>query len=401
MTPFRFMHAADLHLDTPFRGLARIADWLRPVLSDAGLRAWDRLVTATVEEEAQFLILAGDVFDALPTVRARLRLADGVRHLAAHGIEVFWAHGNHDHYGLAPLRMAWPENLRRFPPGDPASYDVVRNGQRLCQVAGISFPTRAVHENYAARLVRDPDAPFAIAVLHANVGGHPGHDNYAPASLADLTASGFDYWALGHIHQQGVLTENPWVVYPGNLQGRHARETGRKGAMRADVDAAGHARVTFRPLNVVRWEVLDVDVSGVDQWDGLEERVVTALTSVTLDDDEEGLVARVRLVGRTPLAREQDVDLDDLAAAVSDDRAVRPFRVIESIEAHWRLPATVEPSDLFREAVAAVRAWDGTPDLIGGPWEKASWLGLDPDAVRARAESLLADLLEEEVPDAN
>jgi exonuclease SbcD len=402
MTPFRFMHAADLHLDTPFRGIGQVADWLVPILRDATLTAWDRLVDATLRNECDFLVLAGDVFDHLtPTLRARFRLRDGIARLGEAGIRVFWAHGNHDFTGSLETGVTWPDNLIRFRSDGPDSVRVERDGQWLCQVAGISYPTQAVQENYARLLARDPLAPWGVAVLHANVGGQPGHDNYAPASVSDLVARGFDYWALGHIHQRTVLAEAPWIVYPGNLQGRHPRETGRKGAYLVEVGEDGTATPRFVPLNVVRWEWLAVDASGVEHWDVLRDRLDDAVAGISLDPDEEGAVVRLTVTGETTLATRSG-DLDELSEELSTSPDVRPFVVVETVDSAWRAPRTyTRPGGLMAEIAAALTRWDGNPESLEGPWRKYPELPWNPEAVRARALRVLAEQLQETVPDAD
>jgi exonuclease SbcD len=405
MTPFRFVHAADLHLDTPFRGLERLADWLSPVLADATLRTWDRLVEATIARGADFLVLAGDVFDhTTPTLRAQFRIRDGLDRLAEAGIPVFWAHGNHDPYATLDTNMEWPSNLVRFPPGKAHTHPVIRHGETLCTVSGISYPTRAVHDNYAALLTRPSEAPWAVAVLHGNVGGQPGHDNYAPASLSDLARQGFDYWALGHIHQHLALANEPWVIYPGNLQGRHPRETGRKGAVLVEVDAGGTARPVFLPLNVVRWEVVTVDVTGLDHVDGVADRAERALRDIHLDSDEEGLLARLFLTGRTPLAAHDIPDLDTVAERLSDATQATPFQFVESIQPHWRPPGSGAPPTGFWAEVLEAMPSGSAGDLralLAGPWERQRDLELDPGYVQDLARRLLAEALGEELPDAD
>jgi DNA repair exonuclease SbcCD nuclease subunit len=397
MTPFTFVHAADLHLDSPQVGIGRTAPFVREMLRDASLEAFNRLVALTEAVDAAALVWAGDVFDhGAPSLRAQFRLKDGAERLLARDVAVFWAHGNHDPVGSLETAVRWPPNVVRFPAGEVTSYPLSREGERLAQVYGISYPSPAVTEPYWRRFVRQDDAPFAIGVLHANVGGDPHHDNYAPAALDDLRRQGFDYWALGHIHRRAVLSEEPWVVYPGNLQGRHVRETGRKGAYVVRVDPAGAVTLDFRPLNVVRWDTVEVDCTGLDSADAVEEACRRKLDALALDPDEAGCVVRLTLTGRTPLAG-QDADWTDLAVQLSDDEPAPAFRWVESVDLRWRRPPEAgEPEGLWAEVVRGLR---------GPEWRtwlpKAPLSTLDADRARDDALRLLALLLDEVEPDAS
>jgi exonuclease SbcD len=396
MTPFTFVHAADLHLDSPQVGIGRTAPFVREALRDASLQAFDRLIALTEAVDAAALVWAGDVFDhGAPSLRAQFRLKDGADRLGARDVTVFWAHGNHDPVGSLETAMRWPPNVVRFPAGEVSSHPLYRGGERVAQVYGISYPAPAVTDPYWRRFVRQDDAPFAIAVLHANVGGDPHHDNYAPAGLDDLRRQGFDYWALGHIHRRAVLSEQPWVVYPGNLQGRHAREMGRKGAYVVHVDPDGSVALDFHPLNVVRWEAVEVDCTGLEAADAVEEACRQALDAVALDPEETGCVVRLTLTGRTPLAG-QETDWNELAVQLSDDDPAPGFRWVESVDLRWRRPPDPgEPEGLWAEVVRGLSESD---------WR--SWLPKVPlppmDAERARADALrlLARRLDEVEPDA-
>jgi exonuclease SbcD len=211
---FSFIHAADLHLDSPFRGFEQITDidesvreYIMGTLRNCTFTAFANIVRACVQNEVDFLVLSGDIFDqACRSLRAQLRFRDAVTELAQRNIKVFVAWGNHDcDDGGAGDRLSWPENVHFFTPGEVGSYEVVRRGREIARVYGISYPRREVSENYALRFRRDSKAPFAVGVLHCNVGGVTGHENYSPCQLSDLLQSRFDYWALGHVHTRRVL----------------------------------------------------------------------------------------------------------------------------------------------------------------------------------------------------
>lgn len=303
MARFRFVHAADLHLDTPFDGLARLGDGVPQVLRDASLQAWDNLVAETIRAEAAFLLLAGDIYDGPQRgLRAQLRFLDGLRRLSAAGIQVFMVHGNHDpvEEGWSAVRD-WPEGVTVFPPGEMGSAPVERDGKRLATVHGISYRQRETTENLALHFPKQAEPGFNVALLHCNLGSHAEHAAYSPCHLDDLRAAAIDYWALGHIHAHEVVSrEQPCVVYPGVLQGRSPKpsEGGAKGAVVVDVADNRVERLEFRPLDVVRFERLTFDIAGIADLAGLRDALEDRAGEAASEADGRSLVLRAVLQGR-------------------------------------------------------------------------------------------------------
>ncbi len=279
---FRFLHMSDVHLDTPFRGIAKAWPDLQRVLQESSFASFRRLVDIAIQETVDFVIVAGDLYDSRDhSMRARLEAARQFARLGRVGIDVYLAHGNHDPFDGDGVR--WPDNVHVFPAGQVSRFEVVRNGQLVTEIQGMSYPESAVKDNWVPAFRPDATSPFHIAVLHTNVDGQPGHDNYAPARLSEMVASGFDYWALGHVHTRAVLAENPWVVYPGNVQGRHINEPGIKGAYVVDVRSPGEVQLTFRAASVVVFERVALDASQVEDEAALAEQVEGAMESLELE----------------------------------------------------------------------------------------------------------------------
>lgn len=303
MARFRFVHAADLHLDTPFDGLARLGAEVPQALRDASLQAWDNLVAETIRAEAAFLVLAGDIYDGPARgLRAQLRFLDGLRRLSQAGIQVFMVHGNHDpvEEGWSAVRD-WPEGVTVFPPGELGSVAVERGGQRLATVHGISYRERETTENLALHFPKEAGPGFNVGVLHCNLGSHAEHAAYSPCHLDDLRAAGTDYWALGHIHAHEVVSrEQPCVVYPGVLQGRSPKpsEGGAKGAVVVDVADNRVEKLEFRPLDVVRFERLTLDVAGIADLAGLRDALENHAEQAARAAEGRSLVLRATLQGR-------------------------------------------------------------------------------------------------------
>lgn len=301
MDELRFIHTADLHLGRPFSGLTRSSPELGKLVGNAAYTAWSRLVQAAVDLQVDFITIAGDVFDnGSPTVRARVAFRDGVLRLHEAGIRVFLALGNHDPLSDFPAMLRSTAGLEVF--GGLPEVKQFRSASFGPSVGihGLSFPKAAIRDNLVTRIRRDPQADFAIGVIHANVAGVPGHDDYAPCSLDDLRASGMDVWCLGHVHKRLVLSSDPLILYPGTLQGAHINETGPHGCVIITVDPSGHASHKFLQVAPVRWEHRDVDVSGFtaaeDVFDSMEE---ACRELVEQQDGLDAYVVRFNLTGRT------------------------------------------------------------------------------------------------------
>jgi DNA repair exonuclease SbcCD nuclease subunit len=346
MAIFRFMHAADLHLDSPFRGLSDVPKPIRDRIRSSTFMALERLVELAISEQVRFVVIAGDVYDLEDrSVRAQLRFQRAMEQLASEGIEVYIAHGNHD--PLSGKHMQWqpPRGIHVFP-GDGVSAHAVhdRSGRLLAHVQGISFATPAVTDNLAGKFRPVDRSVFQIGVLHTNVDGAAEHGNYAPSSRAELVASGIDYWALGHIHARGILHEAPHIVYPGNTQGRSIRETGAKGCYIVDVEEDKAVRMRFHSTDAVRWLQVEVSVEAARSEQEVQERIARELEAIRESADLAGRPAVVRLVlgGRTSLNRllRSSSWLDEAAGEWNREEGRRaesdpdyPFVWVESIRA--------------------------------------------------------------------
>lgn len=301
--PFTFVHAADLHLDSPFKGLSKAPAAVRERARESTFAALRGLCELVEREKADFVVLAGDLYDAADrSLRAQLRLQRALGDMAERGARVFVTHGNHDPESGRQAKLVWPPGVRVFGSAEPECEPAyTRGGELAAYVYGMSYANRSVTDNLALRYRKKDGAPFHVAVLHANVDGDPGHDDYAPCKLEELAASGFDYWALGHVHARKVLREYPHVVYPGNLQGRSVRETGPKGAYVVSVSASGEVETRFRDLADVLWTELPVSIEGMDREQELRDAMLGALEEARREAAGRPVLARIRLEGRGPL----------------------------------------------------------------------------------------------------
>jgi len=306
MKPFRFVHTADLHLDSPFRGLS-LPERLRDVVRDASVRVLDRIVRTAIKEQADFVLVCGDVYDAAErSLRAQLQFLKAAEALADHGIGLFVICGNHDPEAGVRGEWRWPDNTRVFTSGEPQRATALRrDGTPAADVYGVSFRESRETANLARRFrpAAGPTDLYRIAMLHCNVDGQEGHDDYAPCRKTELVSAGFDYWALGHIHSRAVLHERPWIVYPGNPQGRHAKETGPKGVYVVTVDG-GEADLRFEATDEVRWLSRDVVLDERATAQDAHERLRTALALCEAEAEGRSAIVRLHVTAGGGLARD-------------------------------------------------------------------------------------------------
>ena len=295
----KFVHAADLHLDSPLRGLDRYEGAPAEQLRSATRRALENLVALCLEERVDFVLLAGDLYDGgWKDYRTGLFFAAQMSKLRAAEIPVFFVRGNHDAESNITRSLRLPDNVHELSSERPETD--ARTLERLgVAVHGQSFASRAVTDDLAEGYPQALPGLFNLGLLHTCASGRPGHDPYAPCTLETLRHKGYDYWALGHVHAREVLATDPWVVFPGNLQGRHARESGPKGATLVTVEQGRVISAEARALDAVRWAACDVDAGDAQSGDEVVDRVRASLTRALAEAGGRTVAARVTITGTT------------------------------------------------------------------------------------------------------
>lgn len=407
----RFLHVADVHLDTPFAGRS---DELRRRLRDASRQALRRAVDWALEEEVHAVLVAGDLFDGERLSFATERfLLQELRRLDGAGIQVVYATGNHDpgDAGGRVRALDWPANVTVVGSAEPRRIRVTdRAGDTVGHVTAAGHASSREARDLAATFPPPPGPLPEVALLHTQVVGSQGadaHGRYAPSELATLRAADYDYWALGHVHRRQRLSRDPPIHYPGNPQGRTPRERGPKGALLVEMEPDGRAEVRFRELGPIRWERLRVDdLEEARNLEELEEAVRVRWNEARSGDPPAApgrtdWIVRVVLSGGTPLWRELEsgenlrILADELEAVLgvlaAEVRAERTHPVVD-VEAHR------ERSDVVGEVLELLdRVRSGETTLDGtSPEELAGVSDADgDDAAPAYARELLRDAGEE------
>lgn len=373
---FKFVHTADVHLDSPFSGAGEVRGEVAGRFLHATFKAFQNIIDLCIVEKVDFLLIAGDVYnEADLSLQAQLFCREEFKKLTREGIEVFIAHGNHDHCAGWRADLDWPHGVHFFPTGEVGSFSFQKAGREVARIFGVSYPARAVLTDYLPQFVEArkqqtsrsgqlaersdqqqnaEGEPYSIGVLHTNAGGIAGYDNYAPCTLTELTTAGFDYWALGHVHTYLVLHEaNPTVIYPGIPQGRHTLEEGPKGCCVVEVSELGKTatgqenayksyqgyKTTYRWVETadLRWQNLSVSIDTLTRVEDLLAKIGRQIDDAASElvtsplrggAAERGLIFCITLTGRGVLAKDlrRSGFLQDLLEGLRTERqGVEPF----------------------------------------------------------------------------
>ena len=381
----KFIHTADIHLDSPLAGLSAAKDAPFARLRDSTRQALRNLVDFALAEPVDFIVIAGDLYDGTwRDYSTGLFLVAQMARLAEAGIPAYVVLGNHDAESRLTRQLTLPANVHVFP-ADAAR--TVRLDAHDVAVHGRSFGTAAVSENIALAYPPAEPGRFNIGLLHTAAGGRDAHANYAPCALADLLGRGYDYWALGHVHAREILSERPHVVFSGNLQGRNIRETGAKGFTVVRVEDGRVSSADHVAADAVRWFRCGVDLTQACDLDDVLDAVGRALAAAASDAEDRLAVVRLGLDGATPahaaIARQRERLVAECHAAA--------LRAAGEVWIERVCIATRPPSDLATSAgrADAIGALLRSIAEMAGDGEARGALALELDQIISR---LPADL---------
>lgn len=319
ITAFRFIHTADIHLDSPLRSLALRNPELAELIGSATRQTFSHIIDMCIDERVDALLLAGDLYDGDQTSMKTARfLAGELGRLSNAGIRAFLIRGNHDALSRISRELVLPDLVKLF--GGRSEHVLIERGQGDKPVAihGLSFPQPVAPESLLPKYQQAlPDA-LNIGIMHTSLGGADGHDAYAPCSASDLQATGFHYWALGHIHKRSVITRpdaRGAIVMPGMPQGRDINEDGPKSVTLVSIADDGTVSLEERHTSVAEFVRVSISADGVSEWSDLPDVITTALKQARAKSTSPQLVVRLTFTGATPLAwrmrRDADLLLED------------------------------------------------------------------------------------------
>lgn len=295
----KFIHTADIHIDSPLHRLEVYEGAPVDEIRQASRRAFENLIDLAIDETVDFVVIAGDLFDGdWKDYNTGLYFIKQVTRLKDAGIGVFVIAGNHDAAGKMTRSLPYPENVYLFSSRKPETH--IMDDIKVA-IHGQSFSKVAVTKNLALDYPDPISGHFNIGLLHTSLTGRAGHEPYAPCALDDLVNKGYDYWALGHVHQFEMVAEDPAILFSGCIQGRHIGESGAKGCLLVAFEDGAPLEIIRHNIDVIRWEPVTVDVENAVGIDDVLDRFQTALEGVLDRHDPKPVVARVVFGGCTDL----------------------------------------------------------------------------------------------------
>ncbi|WP_027062517.1 metallophosphoesterase family protein [Mesorhizobium loti] len=381
--PFRFVHTADIHLDSPLRSLALRSPDLAELVGDASRQAFISIVDLCLTERVDALVIAGDLYDGDQTSMKTARfLASQMTRLHQAGIKVFKIRGNHDALSRISKQLVFPDTVTIFG-GRPQSVLQTAGGIDVA-FHGLSFASPKAPESLLPKYPAAREGAVNVGIMHTSLAGSPGHDVYAPCNVADLHSHGFGYWALGHIHVRSVHPGASTVVMPGIPQGRDINEAGEKSVTLVTIRDDRTIEIEERPTSIAQFERVDVDLDGTVEWPDVVGRVRSALEDLRTSVRTRHAVVRLTLTGASPLSWALIRDRDLLLAEAE--------QVAEQVGDTWmeKLELTLATPSLE------------TPDGIADPiFELAQSMRADAgsQAFRAEARALVQKVVADLPPD--
>ncbi|TLU84309.1 MAG: DNA repair exonuclease [Chlorobium sp.] len=387
---FTFLHAADIHLDSPLKGLEEYQDAPVEQIRLAARRALDNLVQLAVDEKVAFVLIAGDLYDGdWKDYNTGIYFVSRMGRLRDAGIPVMMVSGNHDAASQITRSLKLPDNVILFPHRKAETHHLEQYG---VAIHGQSFSARSVMDDLVRNYPQGDPALFNIGLLHTSLNGRPGHEPYAPCTLDALVSKGYQYWALGHVHQREEICRDPWVVFPGNIQGRHIREIGAKGCSLVSVEEGQVITVEERELDVLRWVLCRVDPAGCDTIDSLSDLVRDLLEEERAKADGRSLAVRLLVDGVTSLhgqlhekAMQWSEEVRGVAAALGD---VWIEKVVLKSRSRDELQADFADEFPLRALFHSIESFQ---------FEKSTLIGLVPEFEKLRSK-LPSDLLNDGDP---
>lgn len=324
MKQISFIHAADLHLDSPMVGLKSLPATILSRVRESTFTALKKLTAAAIHYQVDFVILAGDLFDGEDrSLRAQSRFRTEMLKLAEKEIPVYVIHGNHDHLNGTWVHLDMPSNVHVFQRDVQTKVLQTKSGE-IIHLYGFSYPQRHVFDRKIDEYTKVDGADFHIGILHGNeVGGHE-HDNYAPFTVKDLYEKKFDYWALGHIHKRAVLSENPPIIYPGNIQGRNKKEKDAKGfyhVILTDVDA----KMDFIEASDIVWEEATINASSARNFQEVLKLCQSAMDRIRKDKTGSLLTLFLQNIQLDDYREKRSLDNDLLELLLEDEQEEGAF----------------------------------------------------------------------------
>ncbi len=307
----KFLHIGDVHLDTSFYSKS---EELRVRLREGIRSAFSRAIDTCIDEGVTALLIAGDLFDNDKlSFRTEQFLVNEFNRLKEKGIRVFYATGNHDpgHISYRVNSIKWPDNVYLFKDDRVEVLDMMNSDTEMpYRIVSCGHKTNNEGRNLVKDFPIKDSKTIHIGLVHAmvtNAKGVSKHDRYLPCTTEDMEIKCYDYWALGHIHKRQRVSDKAHIYYPGNIQGRHPRETEKKGGLMITIDENHDTNVEFKHLSTIEWHTLNIKgLDDIKEYMDLK-RYIGGLIKEYIEENSlssRDLILRVELEGRAYLKNE-------------------------------------------------------------------------------------------------
>ncbi|MBD7985864.1 DNA repair exonuclease [Sporosarcina sp. Sa2YVA2] len=374
MSTIRFIHTADLHLDSPFKGMTGLTSGRLDDLRNSTFNAFDRLIAYALQSRPDFMLIVGDIYDGEDrSLRAQLKFQKAMERLHEADIPVVITYGNHDHLSGSWTRFELPTNVHEFTE-EVGEVTLSIRGQEVV-LHGFSYPQRHVRHEMISRYPKAINQEqIHIGLLHGSKAGDASHAVYSPFTISELQSKHYDYWALGHIHERQHLSESPPIIYPGNIQGRHKNEQGEKGFYEVELSKS-NVLLTFIPTSVIRFASLPVTISTVHHANVLVDRCVEAIEAfitengpaiieleLNLDEESSALYEEVsdaiwlEAIRELLEDEEQFVWIQDLKSKGTKSRVTTNNILIDAVTNEMDSWSTEEWTDVLSDLYMHVRS---------------------------------------------
>lgn len=277
----RFIHAADLHLDSPYIGLRELASEIADQVIHSTFQSLENIIDQAIDHRVDFVLFSGDIYDLEDrSIKAQIKFRQQMTKLKDHHIVVYLIHGNHDFIANKSDHLSLPDNVKVFSAAVETMYIEIEKGEKIA-VSGFSYEKRWIDK----RMIQDypkrmKQCDYHIGLLHGYEEGQQSeHAKYAPFSLSELKDKQYDYWALGHIHKRQMLSSDPLIYYSGNTQGRHKNEPGDKGCLLVELTGTDQ-RVDFLSTAPIIWQKVKVDASTEQSLNSIFEKLKVTINAM-------------------------------------------------------------------------------------------------------------------------
>lgn len=401
MKKVKFIHGADIHLDSPMVGLQTLPENIFKQLQESTFKAFRNLIDAAILHEVDFVILAGDIFDNEDrSVRAQVFLRKQLERLEEKGIPAYIVHGNHDHLGGNWNEIVYPSNVHIF--GETVEVkEIVLNNNVVVHLHGFSYRERHVLERQVRNYQKKTGADYHIGILHGNMEGNSEHGNYAPFQLKELLEKEFDYWALGHIHKRSIVYKEPFIVYAGNTQGRNKKETDEKGCFLVNLQKT-NSELQFIETSEVIWTDLILDATNISHFDHLLQYIQVEISKQRREG--KGIIASVKLlnVDSELIGADSFAELVEILQEDEKDEKsfVWPARIQVEEKVHWSKEKLAMDSDFYGELFKVMDELGSIEETLSPLYNQHNTKKLLPklsldemEEIRKSAETLLINRL--------